>query len=578
MLRPLMWIVRQPDAGVSAALQAAGFSPFISRLLALRHIDTPELARTYLNPPLRDLPDPHLLAGAQQAAERIARAIENKEKICIYGDYDVDGISAAALLDDLFCRIGYPVSVFLPDRFRDGYGLHQRRLQELCDQGVQLFISVDCGTTAVAEIAAVRARGVDFIVVDHHSLGPVLPDATVLLNPQQDHCRYPDKHLCAVGVAFVLAQAVRRAIPDGKDIDIRPLLEFAALGTIADVVALRDVNRLLAWHGLRQLGQSQRLGIIALAALSPKPTSVSADRVGFGLGPHINAAGRVADPMSAFRLLRTCDAAEAETLAAQIDVDNNRRREAEKSALASALQQAHDQPGRQDAVIVAHADWHQGVVGIVAARLKDQFDVPALVLAIGADGFARGSGRSISGYNLVDGLAACNADEFLEKFGGHAYAAGLTIRTERIDTLRQRLTAHVAQALPLAARKRELLVDAEVQVPDLTLAMLAELETLEPFGKDNPRPNFLLRGVQLTELTVIGKDKNWARGKLLQPGTQAAWARLGIGVFGALALFADVKNEQYVDAVVRLERNDFKGRVSLQATALALVPAGSTPV
>ena len=574
------WVLLQPAATALAALERGGHAPLLARLLSNRGIDTPDAAAAFLTPPLRDLPDPDLMADCAKAAACVTAAILRGDRICIYGDYDVDGISAAALLHTFFALVGHPVQVFLPDRFRDGYGLHEARLLELADAGAQLFISVDCGTTAVREIAAVRARGIDFIVCDHHALGPQLPDATAILNPRRPDCQYPDKFLCAVGVALVLAQGIRRELerqgwqpPGGTRLDLKSLLEFAALGTIADMVPLRHVNRTLAWHGLRMLGTSKRAGIVALAAQGG-PQGHGADRVGFHLGPRINAAGRVADARTAFQLLTTGDAVEARTLADRIEVENNRRKTLQAEVTVAALHLAAGQPGREDAIVVADATWHQGVVGIVAARVKDVHGVPAFVLAVGEDGIARGSGRSVPGYDLTVGLHACCGDGLAERYGGHAFAAGISIRADRLDTFRERLVRHVAETLPRADRGRELLLDAELELASLQMAILEPIERLEPFGKGNHRPQFLLRGVEIADLQTVGKTQEWVRCKLLEPGDTPAWARLAVAAFGPVAAFEGWKRGDRVDAVVRLERNSHNGKQSLQATVEALAPVG----
>ncbi len=566
----------EPDHALVATLTDAGLPPLLARILALRGIDSAEKARKFLQPPLADLPDPTLMTGVVDAARLIADALRDGDKICVYGDYDVDGISAAALLDDLFRRIGHVVRVFLPDRFRDGYGLHHDRLQELCDAGIALFISVDCGTTSIREIQAVRDRGRHFIVCDHHALGPELPNASVLLNPQRPECTYPDKSLSAVGVAMVLAQALRRELHargQTQRLELTSMIELAALGTIADMVPLHGVNRILCWHGLRLLGKSQRPGVQTLAARNTKIASISADRVGFHLAPPINAAGRMADPQTAFELLTTQNPARALELAELIDLENNRRKDAQALATGAALTLARTQEGRGHGVVVAHVDWHQGVVGIVANKVKDELAVPTFVLAICEDGLARGSGRSISGYDLVDGLRTIHQDSLFERFGGHAMAAGVTLLAERIVEFRTRLQAHVAQTLPLAQRDRAVRVDAEVQIADLELGILDLLDQLEPCGKGNERPQFLLRGVELHRPTFVGKDKDWCKATLLAPGNQPVWARQGVSTFCARSVVEDFGDRDRVDAVVRLERNVHLGKVSLQATLILLTAA-----
>ena len=576
MLKTAHLELLQPDPALVTALVESGVPALLARLLVLRGVDTPQKAEKYLRPVLADLPDPTLLAGATDAARLIADALDSGAKICVYGDYDVDGISAAVLLDDLFRRLDHVVRVFLPDRFRDGYGLHFDRLQELCDEGIALFISVDCGTTSVREIQAVRDRGRDFIVCDHHALGPTLPNATVLLNPQRSDCAYPDKSLSAVGVALVLAQALRRELHArgrGKPVELKSLIELAALGTIADMSPMHGVNRILCWHGLRLLGQTQRPGVLALAARNSKIAELSADRVGFHLAPPINAAGRMADPQTAFELLATRDGKRALELAEQIELDNNRRKDAQGLTTIGALAQARTQAGREHGVVVADADWHQGVVGIVANKVKDELAVPTFVLAIGADGIARGSGRSISGYDMVDGLRTIHADGLFERFGGHAMAAGVTLRADRVAEFRSRLQAHVAAVLPLASRDRAIRVDAELTVPQLELAIVDLLDQLEPYGKGNEKPQFLLSGVELHRPTMVGKDADWCKATLLAPGNQPHWARPGVGAFCARSVVEGFADRASVDAVVRLERNHFRGKTELQATIVVLRPA-----
>ncbi len=568
--------IREPDDAQVAALIDSGVPPLLARILVLRGVQTPELAKKFLQPQLADLPDPTLMTGVMAAARLVADALLAGDKICVYGDYDVDGISAAALLDDLFRRLGHTVRVFLPDRFRDGYGLHYDRLQELCDEGVALFISVDCGTTSVREIQAVRDRDRHFIICDHHALGPVRPNASVLLNPQQPECTYPDKSLSAVGVAMVLAQALRRELHSrgiGKPVELKSLIELSALGTIADMSPMHGVNRILCWHGLRLLGQSQRPGVQTLAARNTKIAMVSADRVGFHLAPPINAAGRMADPQTAFELLTTQNPARALELAELIDLENNRRKDAQALATVAALAQARIQEGNTHGVVVAHADWHQGVVGIVANKVKDELAVPTFVLAICADGMARGSGRSISGYDLVDGLRAIHADGLFERFGGHAMAAGVTLAADRVDTFRTRLQAHVAETLPLARRDRAIRIDATLTIAELELSIVDLLDQLEPCGKGNERPQFLLRGVEVHRPKFVGKDQDWCKTSLLASGNQPAWARQGVDAFCARSVMEGFGDGARVDAVVRLERNAYNGKVSLQATLIALLPA-----
>ncbi len=572
------WTLREPDSAHYDSLRAAGHDTLIARLLALRGLHDPASAQAFLTPQLRDLPDPYQLADCQAAAELLVRAVRSDWSICVYGDYDVDGISAAALLHDVLTMAGGRPRVFLPDRMRDGYGLRLERLHELADQGVKLFISADCGSTAVAEVAAMRARGIDFVICDHHALGPSLPPATCHLNPRRPDCGYPDKNLCAVGVAFVLAQAFRRAavhadLCPAEAFDLRSVIELAALGTIADVVELKHVNRTLAWHGLRALGVSARPGLRALVRHLPVG-GVDAQRVGFVVGPKINAAGRVAEPRTAFDVLTVRDADTAEMLAVQLDVENNRRKALTDTMVAEAMELARATPVA-GAVVVGQHGWHPGVVGIVAARLVETFHMPAFAIAVDDSGTARGSGRSVPGYDLVGALRESGSD-LLDRFGGHAFAAGITLPSDAIDALRQRLSEHAAQRLGATPATRNFEVDAELSPADCDLALLDRLERLEPFGRGNEAPRFLLRNVEVRDLQEIGKTGGWGSARLHVRGAGSAhFARPAVKAFGAWRLWQGRSNGEPVDVVCKLQRNSYKGSVSVQAVVDLVAPAAS---
>lgn len=572
------WTLRAASEAAAKTLCDHGYSPLLAQLLALRGIASPAQAQSFLSPALRDLPDPWLLKDCRLAAQILAEALERRESIWIYGDYDVDGISSAALLQCVLQALGAGdgVQVFLPDRLADGYGLNGKCLTRLVDAGAQLIVSVDCGATAWQEIAAVRARGVRFVVIDHHALGlqPVHADAFV--NPKQPGCSYPDPHLCAVGLAFVVAQGLRRLMAErgsaaAAQLDLKSVLEFAALGTIADVAHLQQVNRTLAWHGLRRLGTTQRPGIQALAKHLPVE-GVQADRIGFQLAPKINAAGRIADPRTAFDLLVTTDPAHGEQLATQLDVANNARREMSQQVIQEALALALQLPCREHAVVVAGRGWHQGVVGIVAARLAEQLGVPAIVLAIDDQGEARGSARSAHGYDLVEGLHRI-ADGVLGRYGGHAYAAGMSLPADCIDELYQRIRRDAAEQLPPPPRTTPLTLDAELELEVLDLELVGLIEQLEPFGKGNAKPRFLLRDLELAKLDRVGKDQQWVRGLLAAPGPQPLYARATVACFGPLHAFAGVTRGDRVDVATTVDRNVWQGKSSVQLRIDAVRPA-----
>lgn len=571
------WQLIEPDAAAVAELVVAlDLPPLVARILVNRGHAEVDSARRFLQPDLAILGDPYRMADAEAAAERLATAVIKREHVCIYGDYDVDGVSASALMHRFLSAVGAPPRVFLPDRFRDGYGLNQDRLVELCETGVQLFVAVDCGSNAHAAIAEVRRRGCDFIVCDHHQLGDTLPDVNALMNPRRTDCSYPDKGLSAVGVAMVLAQATRRKLSDkgyftGAMVSLGGLLPFAALGTIADMVPLQGVNRALAWHGLRALGRSRDAGIVALAAKARLDGVTRADHVGFRLGPRINAAGRVADARTAFELLTTDNAEHANVLAERVELENNRRRVIQKQVAEQALAAAEAQPGNEHAVVIADPGWHAGVVGIVAARVKDRFAVPTFVLSI-EDGVARGSGRSIDGYDLVAGLrrvADAGQSGLFARFGGHYFAAGVTLDVEHVDAFREALIADVAAELPVSERVRVLRVEAEVQVTDITLDLADQLDALEPFGRGNPRPLLLLSDVVVANKRLLGQEQAWARLRLVENNDRPLWGRRGADVFSSAHDVAHLADGDGVSAVVRVGRNCWNGRTTVQLTPVA---------
>lgn len=569
------WQLDTPDeAAVAELARALDVPQLLARLLLNREISDPDAAGAFLAPQLKALPDPFAMRDAERAANRLADAVEQRQRVCVYGDYDVDGVSAAALMSSFLASLGAPPRVFLPDRFRDGYGLHEGRLAELCDDGVQLFVSVDCGSTAVGAIAGVRALGVDFIVVDHHQLGPELPDATAHLNPRLPGCGLASEPLSAVGVALVLAQATRRVLANrgffgsGGPPPIADLLELAALGTIADMVPLRGMNRILAWHGLRRLGRSRRPGVQALARHSKVlEKCVAADHVGFVLGPRINAAGRVSEARFAYDLLTTTDRELAESLAVQVEIDNTRRKSLQKDVGEAAMAAAAACPGRAHAVVVAGTDWHSGVVGIVASRVKDAFDVPSFVLSV-EDGVARGSGRSIPGYDLVEGLRALDPSLF-ERFGGHAFAAGVTLPADKIDAFATALAAHVAATLPPEQRIRPLRLDAEMQPADVTLETVDMIERMEPFGKGNRKPLFLFRAVEVAEVRKVGGGA-WVKARFVEQGERPVWARHGFAAFASAEVLGELQKGDFVDVAARVERNVFRGQQSAEASVVAV--------
>ncbi len=477
-------------------------SPLVARLLWRRGLDSLEAMDQYLSPGLRHLSPPETLPGLAEAAEVLARGLLDGRTLCVWGDYDVDGVTATALVMDFLARRGFSVRHFLPHRVEDGYGLSREGIEALAAQGVDLLLTVDCGVTSHAEIARARELGMTVVVTDHHLPGPQgPPQAHGLVNPRLGPCPCPD--LAGVGVAFLLMAAVGRLLP-GEPVDVRPLLDLVALGTVADVVRLQGQNRILVKNGLLLIAEARRPGIAALKEASGYAPGVAlgAGQVGFALAPRINAAGRMDHAQAALDLLLAPDYETARPLAARLDALNSKRRGQEDAILTEALAQAEQFRDRLGLVLCA-PHWHPGIVGIVASRLVERHYKPTLILCA-EDGRLKGSGRSTREFDLHRGLGDCA--DLLERFGGHKQAAGLALAPENLDALRQRFHEAVAAQCGPEPLTPTLLVDAELPFADIDFDLLKELEMLQPFGPANAEPVFSSPPVKVRDLRVFGKD------------------------------------------------------------------------
>src|SRR5437588_1382661 len=426
-----------------------GRVPAVGRGLGARGLRQAEEAARFLQPRLEDLPDPFALKGIEAAVARVASALETRETICVYGDYDVDGVTSTAMLVSVFRALaelapgaGPPARVdyYVPNRLLEGYGLNVEAMRRLAQRGTRLLVTADCGVTAVAEIDAAAQLGMDVVVIDHHTssqTAEALPRAVAILNPHQPGCPFPARELAAVGVAFHLLLALRRRLRDAgwfvgrREPNLREQLDLVALGTIADVVPLTGANRVLVHFGLRELARGARVGIAALKSVAQIGAELSCGDVGFKLGPRVNAAGRLADASVGVRLLLSGDPAEARALAEELDRANAERQDLQARIADEAVAKAQEL-GERRALVVSSEGWHVGVAGIVASRLVDRFHRPALVLCE-EGGVAKGSGRSIEGFHLYEALARCS--EHLTRFGGHRHAAGVTLPTSAVARL-----------------------------------------------------------------------------------------------------------------------------------------------
>src|SRR5579862_2045973 len=548
------WTLRPASHEVQAELAAAlGVSELTAGVLVRRGYDDADAARSFL---AGELPphDPFLLGDMALACERLRAAVAEGRRICVHGDYDVDGIAATALAVLLLRELGADVDWHLPSRFDEGYGVRAETLARLADEGCGLVLTVDCGITAAEDVAEARARGLEVIVTDHHRPAETLPDCPIVATRPSD---YPFPELCGTGVVYKLGQALF-----GVDSEIpKRHLDLVALATIADVVPLLDENRSLAIAGLRALARTQKPGLQALMRTAGvDPAAVDAGAVGFRLGPRINAAGRLGHPRAALELLLTADAQEALALARQLEELNQERQAVEGRILREAVAQVESWPEadrRRPAYVVAGADWHEGVIGIVASRLVERFNRP-VVLVAGGEREWKGSGRSIATFDLHAGLAACA--DLLGRWGGHKAAAGLSIAPENLPAFAERFAAYASGLLEEEDLQPVTRIDGIVpRGTRLTLDLCTELAQLAPFGLGNPEVTLLAPGCELGDLATVGEGKH-LRFRVRRDGTDAGSAI----AFGSGSRLDVYRQEGRWDVAFRLAENRWNGTVAPQ--------------
>ena len=511
---------------------ASGVPAPVGRLLWARGHRDAEAVQRFLEPRLDQLPDPFGLKGIEAAVGRLQRALSQSERICVYGDYDVDGVTSTALLVSVLRTFGGQVEYYVPHRLVEGYGLNEEAMQKLAARGTRLVVSADCGVTAVAEVDAAARLGMDVVVIDHHTASQDLPRAVAILNPHQPGCTFAGRELAAVGVAFHLLLALRKRLREKgwfsekrPEPNLREQLDLVALGTIADVVPLTGPNRVLVHFGLRELARGARPGVLALKAVAQLAGEISAGDVGFRLGPRINAAGRLDDASVGVRLLLTEDLREARALAEQLDCANTERQDLQARIADEAVEKAAKlgTPDQRRSLVVSSPGWHVGVVGIVAARLVEKFHRPALVIAEDG-GVAKGSGRSVESFHLYDALARCS--RHLIRFGGHKHAAGITLDTSRIAEFAQALESEARSKLDPAQLTPRLRIDAELRPAEIGLALAEHLRRLAPFGAGNPEPVFICSELTAHEVRLLPDKK----------GTGPGHLKLRLGPHGAASI------------------------------------------
>jgi single-stranded-DNA-specific exonuclease len=570
----LKWVVQpEPDYNVVARLARELNIPEIScRILASRGLQDPVVAQNFLNSGLSDLFDPFLMSGMDKAVDRVIQALKANEKIMIYGDYDVDGITGTALMFLVLNRLGASVSYYLPNRLIEGYGISEDGLQEAEKRQITLLISVDCGITAVEEVIAARKMGIDCIITDHHEPGGKIPEAVAMVNAKLDGPNSPGFELSAVGVAYKFAQALYRKL--GQDeVELEQHLDLVALGTAADIVPMIGENRILTRFGLQQIARTTKPGLKALIFIAGlMGQKIGTGQVVFILAPRINAIGRLGDAQQAIKLLSTKDENMAHAIARILNAENKRRKDIDEQTLLEALEQIEQNVDidRDRAIVLASKGWHQGVIGIVASRLVERFHRPTVMIAIdGLEG--KGSARSIPGFHLYEALRECEGE--LIRYGGHKYAAGLSILPEKIDSFRLALNVVSTRMLSDEDLIPKLDIDAELDLEKINDDLVITLEKFAPFGPMNMRPVFVSYGAEIVGSPhVVGN--NHLRFRVRKGNKVLDCIGFNLGDF--------LKNMAYhpllVDIAYVLEHNYWNGSNRIQLRLKAVRLTGQTHI
>ncbi|MFC5454456.1 single-stranded-DNA-specific exonuclease RecJ [Prosthecobacter fluviatilis] len=564
-IRPPRWLLKPAVDGAAELAADMGLSPLMAQLLVQRGLTSVELARDFLVPKLASLGDPTVLPEMKMAVERILRAVDERQSVVLYGDYDVDGVTSMALMHLILKAYGLDTHLFLPTRMEEGYGLSLDGIAKCYEQFGKpaLFIALDCGTTSLNEVAKLRADGVDCVIIDHHELSPKgRPDCLALVNPKLGK----DYHyFCTAGLVFKVSHALLKArmLPN---YDLKETLDLVALGTVADLVPLIDENRLLVRRGLEALAQTPRHGLRALKQIAGVDGLVQTHHVGFRLGPRLNAAGRLDTAATALQLLLATDSDEGSALAELLEAHNKDRQNVEQQVHLEAEAMLADigEIDKVSAIVLASRKWHPGVIGIVASRISRLCHRPTILVSIDENGIGKGSGRSIPGFSLVEAIDICR--DHLLGGGGHAMAAGISVHEEKIDSFRSAFQEAAREALSKDAMTAVLELDAEVKLRDLSLSFFDSYKLLEPFGQKNPEPLFLCRNVRPKLPGRTMKEKH-LRIILTQDGAsmEARWFNAPIGRLPPPPW----------DVAMRIQRGWFRGTEQWQLTLEAVRTAES---
>ncbi|MCX7745553.1 MAG: single-stranded-DNA-specific exonuclease RecJ [Clostridia bacterium] len=557
MLSERKWVHRKiSNEEIERTAKAAGISTLLSRIFLSRGIEDISYIKKFLEPSLEELHDPFLLTDMEKGVERILLAIEKKEKIIIYGDYDVDGVTSTSILTDFLLKQGAYVEYFIPDRKDEGYGLSVKTVDKILKLNASLIITVDCGVTALKEVQYINENGMDIIITDHHECKEVLPEAIAVINPCRPDCKYPFKVLAGVGIVYKLVQALcsKKGLSDAHN----HYLDLVATGTVADVVPLIGENRIIVHYGIKMIEKSSNLGLKMLLEHSGmKDKSVNSWTIGFVIAPRINVAGRIGDASRAVRLFTTESETEAKSIVSELNDENRYRQESELQIYNEVLRAIDIEVdlNKEKVIVVAGKGWHHGIIGIVASRVTEKFYRPSILISL-EENMGKGSGRSIEGFNLFKALSTC--ETLFETYGGHELAAGLTIKEENIALFREKINAYAAEVLKEYDLIPKMKVDCIINKNDITLKNIYELNKLAPFGAHNPSPLFQYDGITVNDIRTVGEDKH-LKAKFVDSGSYTDAIGFNMG-----RLIHSLNHGERVDVVCSLEINSWNSMDKIQ--------------
>lgn len=550
------WLLKEFDKSrVLEISRTFGISPLTSIVLYNRGVRENEQIKNFLSKDLGTMYDPFLMRDMDKAVKRINAAKEAGEKITIYGDYDVDGITAIAILYKYLAGLGIDVDYYVPDRMQEGYGVNRDALDKIKTRGSSLIITVDTGITAVEECEYATEIGLDVIVTDHHECKEKIPDVYAAIDPKRKDCKYPFKSLAGVGVVFKLIQAL------DKNSSLFELMEDYAdlmcLGTVADISPLVDENRVIVTEGLKRFKRTKNVGLKALIDVSTNGKAITTSTIGYIIAPRINASGRLGCASRSVELFLTDDEENALKLANSLCEENSLRQQTEQKMFKEALEYIEEHPEvKEDKIIVIpHENWHHGIVGIVSSKITEKFYKPSILLAIDGDE-AKGSGRSVSGFNLFGALESCS--DLLEKFGGHELAAGLTIKSSNIEEFRKKINEYSKDKISESMLVPTVMLDAAIKVPYITIDTVHDINRLQPFGVDNPTPAFAVRNIKIHKISVMSEGKH-LRMTLLKEGKYLDAVGFGMGEY-----YHHLEEGDFIDVAFALDINDYKGFQNVQ--------------